>query len=440
MTYLPLVMFAVAIALLLIGYPVAFTLGATAIGFGAAFLGFGFLELLPLRIWGIMTNFTLLAVPLFVFMGVVLEKSGLAEDLLETMGLLFGRVRGGLAVSIVAVGALLAATTGVVGATVVTMGIIALPTMLRHGYRPELATGTIAASGTLGQIIPPSIILILLGDVVGVPVGKLFIAAVTPGVLLIVLFMVYILIVARLRPDWAPVLDRSQIAGTGDLRIHALKSLLPPLLLVFTVLGSIFFGIASPTESAAVGALGAMLLAAAHRRLTLAKLQQASRQTLRLTSMVFLILLGATAFGLVFNGLGGDHLVHHLMTSLPSGQWGFLVVSMLLIFVLGFFLDFLEICFIVVPVLAPIAAFLGIDLLWFAVLIALNLQTSFLTPPFGFSLFYLKATAPPEVNIGHIYRGIIPFVLIQVAALALLLSWPRLVLWLPETMDRIQGF
>ena len=439
MSYLPLIMLAVAIGLLLIGYPVAFTLGATAAGFGIAFLGMGFLDLLPLRIWGIMTNFTLLAVPLFVFMGVVLEKSGLAEDLLETMGLLFGRVRGGLAISIVVVGALLAATTGVAGATVVTMGIIALPAMLKHGYRAELATGTIAASGTLGQIIPPSIILILLGDVMGVPVGKLFVAAVTPGVLLILLFMVYIGFVARRHPEWAPAINPENIDGSGNLVLRVLTSLLPPLLLIIAVLGSIFFGIASPTESAAVGALGAILLAMARRSFGLAELGDASRHTLRLTSMVFLILIGATAFGLVFNGLGGDRLVHSLMTDLPGGAWGFLAVSMLLIFVLGFFLDFLEISFIVVPILTPIAAFLNIDLLWFAVLIALNLQTSFLTPPFGFSLFYLKATAPEGVTIGHIYRGIIPFVLIQLAALALIAAWPRLVLWLPETMDRIQG-
>ncbi len=439
MTWLPLIMFAVVIALLLIGYPVAFTLGATAIGFGAAFLGLGFLDLLPLRIWGIMTNFTLLAVPLFVFMGVVLEKSGLAEDLLETMALLFGRVRGGLAISIVGVGALLAATTGVVGATVVTMGVIALPAMLKHGYRTELAAGTIAASGTLGQIIPPSIILILLGDVIGVPVGKLFMAAVTPGLLLIVLFIAYLLWVARRRPEWAPVIDRAQTRGSDNLALRALTSMVPPLLLVFAVLGSIFFGIASPTESAAIGALGALLLAAVHGRLTLVRLTAAMRQTLSLTSMVFLILIGATAFGLVFNGLHGDRLVHDLMTGLPGGQWGFLVAAMLLIFVLGFFLDFLEICFIVVPILAPVAASLGIDLLWFAVLVALNLQTSFLTPPFGFSLFYLKASAPKEVTIGHIYRGIVPFVVIQVIALALVLAWPKLVLWLPETMDRLQG-
>ena len=436
-----LVMFGVAVACLLLGFPVAFTLGAVAMGFGGVFLGLDFFDLLPLRIWGIMTNFTLLAVPLFVFMGVVLEKSGLAEELLETMGLLFGRVRGGLAVSIVVVGALLAATTGVVGATVVTMGIIALPALLKHRYDPGLASGTIAAAGTLGQIIPPSIILILLGDVIGVPVGRLFIAAVTPGLLLILMFMAYVLIIAWLRPRHAPAVAAPPQAtrGAGLLR-RVFISLVPPLFLVVAVLGSIFFGIASPTESAAVGALGAMALAALHRRLTLGHLQAALRQTTRLTSMVFLILIGATAFGLVFRGMGGDMLVEDLMSALPGGEWGFLAVSMLLIFVLGFFLDFLEICFIVVPILAPIAAYLGIDLLWFAVLIAMNLQTSFLTPPFGFSLFYLKAAAPPEIRIQHIYRGIIPFVVIQVITLALLLMFPQLTLWLPELMDSLQGF
>jgi len=436
-----LVMFGVAVVLLLLGFPVAFTLGAVAMLFGGTFLGLDFFDLLPLRIWGIMTNFTLLAVPLFVFMGVFLEKSGLAEDLLETMGLLFGRVRGGLAVSIVVVGALLAATTGVVGATVVTMGIIALPALLKHRYHPALATGTIAAAGTLGQIIPPSIILILLGDVIGVPVGRLFIAAVTPGLLLILLFMAYVLFIAWLRPQHAPPVDAAQLAASGGgLLRRVLISLVPPLLLVVAVLGSIFFGIASPTESAAVGALGAMVLAALHRRLNLAHLRDAMRHTTRLTSMVFLILIGATAFGLVFRGMGGDMLVEDLMSALPGGEWGFLAVSMLLIFVLGFFLDFLEICFIVVPILAPIAAYLGIDLLWFAVLIAVNLQTSFLTPPFGFSLFYLKAAAPPEIRIQHIYRGIIPFVLIQVIILALLVVFPQLSLWLPALMDSLQGF
>ncbi len=430
-----IVMLAAAIALLMLGYPVAFTLGATAMLFGGLHLGLDFFALLPLRIWGIMTNFTLLAVPLFVFMGVILEKSGLAEELLETMGRLFGRLRGGMGVSIVIVGALLAATTGVVGATVVTMAVIALPVMLKHGYKAELATGTIAASGTLGQIVPPSIVLILLGDIVGVPVGKLFMAAVTPGLLLIGIFMLYILLLAKWRPSQAPALSVDD--RDGSLLPRVIKSLIPPLALVFAVLGSIFFGIASPTESAAVGALGAMLLAAAHRRLNLANLRQAMRSTTRMTSMVFLILIGATAFGLVFRGLGGDDLVHRVMTDLPGGEWGFLLLSMLIIFILGFFLDFIEISFIVVPILAPIAIHLGIDPLWFAVLIALNLQTSFLTPPFGFSLFYLKAAAPPGVRMEQIYRGILPFVAIQIAALVGVALFPQIALWLPTLMDQI---
>jgi tripartite ATP-independent transporter DctM subunit len=406
--------------------------------FGGIFLGLDFFDLLPLRIWGIMTNFTLLAVPLFVFMGMVLEKSGLAEELLETMGRLFGRLRGGMGVSIVLVGALLAATTGVVGATVVTMAVIALPVMLKHGYKTELATGTIAASGTLGQIIPPSIILVLLGDVVGVPVGRLFMAAVTPGLVLIILFMLYVLFIAKIRPQMAPALQVED-GDNGRLFGRVLKSLLPPLLLIIAVLGSIFFGIASPTESAAVGALGALLLAALHGRLNLKSVQESLRGTTRMTSMVFMILIGATAFGLVFRGMGGDDLVHEFMTNLPGGEWGFLLMSMLVIFILGFFLDFIEITFIVVPILAPIAAFLGVDMLWFAVLIALNLQTSFLTPPFGFSLFYLKAAAPPGVRIQQVYRGIIPFVAIQLLCLLLVALFPQLVLWLPDWMDVLQG-
>ncbi len=433
-----LVMLAAAVALLMLGYPVAFTLGAVALLFGGISLGLDFFNLLPLRIWGVMTNFTLIAVPLFVFMGVVLEKSGIAEELLETMARLFGQVRGGMGVSIVLVGALLAATTGVVGATVVTMAVIALPVMLRHGYKPELATGTIAASGTLGQIIPPSIILVLLGDVVGVPVGRLFMAAVTPGLLLITLFIIYVLVRAKLKPEEAPALPPTD-NEVGSLWPQVFKSLIPPMFLVFAVLGSIFFGIASPTESAAVGALGALLLAAIHKRLNLTNLQEAMQSTTRMTSMVFMILIGATAFGLVFRGMGGDELVKELMTGLPGGEWGFLLVSMLVIFVLGFFLDFIEISFIVVPILAPIAAFLGVDMLWFAVLIALNLQTSFLTPPFGFSLFYLKAAAPPEIRMPQIYRGIIPFVLIQLFALTLVIVFPQLTLWLPNLMDSLQG-
>ncbi len=430
-----IVMFLTAMLALMAGYPVAFTLGAVAGAFGWYWLGLDFFDLLPLRIWGVMTNFTLLAVPLFIFMGVVLEKSGLAEELLETMGRACGRMRGGLAVSVVLVGALLAATTGVVGATVVTMGIIALPAMLKHRYSPELATGTIAAAGTLGQIIPPSIILIILGDVIGVPVGRLFMGAVTPGLLLIGLFLLYILLLSWRRPAVAPTIEDT--GPDGALAGQVLRSLVPPLLLVGAVLGSIFFGVASPTESAAVGGLGALVLAASHRRLNLKMLNESMRHTTRLTSMVFLILIGATTFGLVFRGLGGDHLVHDALTGLPGGQWTFLAISMAAIFSLGFFLDFLEICFIVVPILAPIASHLGIDLLWFALLIAVNLQTSFLTPPFGFSLFYLKAVAPPEVRLSQIYRGIIPFVAIQVTTIVLLLLFPRLALWFPDLMDRL---
>jgi tripartite ATP-independent transporter DctM subunit len=429
-------MFVTLMIMLLMGYPVAFTLGSVAILFGSIFLGLDFFNLLPLQIWGMMNNFTLLAVPLFIFMGVTLDKSGLAEDLLETMGLLFGKMRGGLAVSVVVVGALLAATTGIVGATVVTMGIIALPIMLKRHYSPSLAAGTIAASGTLGQIIPPSIILILLGDVMGVPVGRLFVGAVIPGTILIIFFLLYILGIAWLNPGIAPALKND--ASEGLIK-KVIFTLLPPLLLVISVLGSIFAGIASPTESAAVGALGAMILSAAHKQLTMSRLKAAMQLTVRLTSMVFMILIGAIAFGLVFRGMGGDTLVREVMTNIPGGVWGFMFASMLLIFILGFFLDFLQICFIVVPIIAPIANLLGIDLLWLAVLIGLNLQTSFLTPPFGFSLFYLKAVAPPEFRIQDIYRGIIPFVMIQILTLILLILFPKLVTWLPDLMDKVHG-
>jgi len=436
MTLWLILMFITLIFLLMLGYPVALTLGFVAMLFGGIFLGLDFFDLLPLRIWGIMTNFTLLAVPLFVFMGIVLEKAGLAEELLETMGMLFGRLRGGLALSVVVVGAMLAATTGVVGATVVTMGVIALPAMMKHAYSPRLATGTIAAAGTLGQIIPPSIILILLGDVMGVPVGRLFVGAVVPGLILVVLFLIYILIKAWRHPESAPAISSDHV---DDLLTRALLTLLPPLILITAVLGSIFFGIASPTESAAVGAVGAMLLALAHRKLNLDNLQEAMRLTTRLTSMVFLILIGATAFGLVFRGMGGDRLVLDVMTNLPGGVWGFLLVSMILIFILGFFLDFLQICFIVVPILAPIAQHLQIDLLWFAVLIAVNLQTSFLTPPFGFSLFYLKAVTPPGIRIQDIYHGIMPFVSIQVITIIMIALFPAMAVWLPDLMDRLYG-
>ncbi|WP_292363478.1 TRAP transporter large permease, partial [Methylophaga sp. UBA1464] len=330
--------------------------------------------------------------------------------------------------------ALLAATTGVVRASVVTMTVIALPTMLKRGYAPSLASGTIAASGTLGQIIPPSIILILLGDVIGVPVGELFIGAVVPGMMLIMAYMLYIAFVAWRHPHLAPAVrdDNPELAA---LWISVIKSLLPPLFLIIAVLGSIFYGIASPTESAAVGALGALILAALHRRLSIANLNDAMQKTARLTSMVFLIFIGATAFGLVFVGMGGDGLILDIFSELPGGKWTFLLLSMLLIFVLGFFLDFIEICFIVVPIIAPVAIHMGIDPLWFALLIAINLQTSFLTPPFGFSLFYLKASAPPTLKLMDIYRGIRPFVMIQLLVLGLLIAVPGITLWLPGMME-----
>ena len=442
MEVMALFMFAALIGLLLLGYPVAFSIGAVALLFGIPALGLEFFNLLPLRIWGVMTNFTLLAVPLFVFMGVMLEKSGLAEDLLETMGLLFGNIRGGMMISVVVVGGLLAATTGVVGATVVTMGVIALPAMLKHGYSASFSSGTIAAAGTLGQLIPPSIILILLGDVIGVPVGRLFAGAVVPGVMLIFLFIIFILVFSRMRPDLAPLPDKSKLRTQSDmhLAVRVIRGLVPSLSLVVAVLGSIFFGIASPTESAAFGAAGAVILSALNKRLSFKQMNDAALDTMRLTSMVFMILIGATAFGLVFRGMGGDGLLEELMIQLPGAQWGFLAVSMLLLFVLGFFLDFLEICFIVVPILAPIAISLGIDPLWFAILIAVNLQTSFLTPPFGFSLFYLKASAPSSVSINNIYKGVIPFILIQVFLILAIISFPKLTLWLPDLMDSMQGY
>lgn len=436
MTAIVVLMFLSLMLLLLMGYPVAFTSGFVALIFGLIFLGVDFFTLLPLRIWGILTNFTLLAVPLFIFMGIVLDRSGIAEDLLETMGKLCGKLNGGLAFSVVIVGAMLAATTGVVGATVVTMGIIALPTMLKHNYSASLASGTIAASGTLGQIIPPSIILILLGDVMGVPVGRLFVGSIIPGLLLVSLFIAYILIYSWYKPSVAPALN---VENNNFNFLQLLSTVFPPLLLILAVLGSIFFGIATPTESASVGAIGALILAGCHRRLNLKNLNESMRHTTKLTSMVFMILIGATAFGLVFRGIGGDRLVLDVMSNLPAGVWGFLFVSMLLIFILGFFLDFLQICFIVIPILAPIAVGFQIDLLWFAILIAINLQTSFLTPPFGFSLFYLKAVAPPSINIKNIYSGIIPFVLIQLITILLIVLIPDLTTWLPDLMDRAHG-
>jgi len=424
---LPLWMFVVLTVLLMAGFPVAFTLLGTSLCFGLIGFGWGFFNLLPLRIWGIMNNGTLLAVPLFIFMGVMLERSGLAEELLDTMGMLFGRIKGGLAVSVVIVGALLGASTGIVGATVVTMGLLAVPTMLKRGYSTELACGTVAASGTLGQIIPPSIVLILIGDIVGVPVGDLFLGAVLPGFMLVALYIVYILIYAQLRPASAPIIAWDD--GKGMMWSKVVRALFPPLFLMVAVLGSIFAGIASPTEAAAVGAVGATALALVHGGCSVKMVDEVARSTMQLTSMVFIVLVGAAAFGLVFRGTGGDGLVRHALGTLSAGlgPWSVLAVIMLFIFVIGFFLDFIEITFIHVPVLAPVMIDLGIDPLWLCILIAVNLQTSFLTPPFGFSLFYLRAVSPPGVTTAHIYRGIIPFVLLQLAGLLLVFFFPGLV-------------
>jgi tripartite ATP-independent transporter DctM subunit len=438
MEYLPAWMFLALTILLMAGFPVTFTLMGTAMCFGLIGFGWSFFNLLPLRIWGVMTNVTLIAVPLFVFMGVMLERSGLAEELLDTMGLLFGRLRGGLAVSVVVVGALLGASTGIVGATVVTMGLLAVPTMLRRGYKNELATGTVAASGTLGQIIPPSIVLVLIGDIVGVSVGDLFMGAVFPGLLLVGLFVLYILIVSWLRPEWAPPIPRAELAAISPRQLAARmgRALFPPLFLMVAVLGSIFAGIASPTEAAAVGAVGATLLTLANRKFSMKILQEVMQTTVRLTCMVFIILCGAALFGLVFRGLGGDGLVRDFLGSLADKYSHNMVLAivMALIFVIGFFLDFIEITFIHVPVLAPIMIEFGFDPVWFCILIAVNLQTSFMTPPFGFSLFYLKAVTPPEISTGHIYRGIIPFVLVQIIGLAIVVLFPQLATWLPKAV------
>lgn len=433
MDYLAGWMFLALSILLFAGFPVAFTLLGTSLFFGLIGFGWDFFNLLPLRIWGVMTNFTLVAVPLFIFMGVMLERSGLAAELLETMALLFGRVRGGLALAVVVVGALLGASTGIVGATVVTMGLLALPTMMRYRYQPELAAGTVAASGTLGQIIPPSIVLVLLGDIIGVPVGDLFVGAVLPSLLLVVLYMVYIFVRTWLQPELAPSISEDSDLPQSSLSLGRIcNALVPPLTLMIAVLGAIFAGIASPTEAAGVGALGALLLTFAKRRFTIKILREVMETTTRLTSMVFIILCGAAAFGLVFRGLGGDMLIRDFISHIPFGKWGVLTVVMGLIFVVGFFLDFIEITFIHIPVLAPAMIHFGFDPLWFAILFALNLQTSFLTPPFGFALFYLKGVSPPEISTPCIYRGIIPFVLLQLLTLVLVITFPALVTWLPS--------
>ena len=446
-----LLMFAVLCAVLLLGYPVAFTLAGVALIFAAVgdLLGSfdpAFLAALPNRVFGIMSNATLLAVPLFVFMGVTLERARIADGLLQALGSLFGGLRGGLAVSVMLVGALLAASTGIVGATVVTMGLISLPTMLRFGYDARLASGTVCAAGTLGQIIPPSIVLVLLGDVLGnayqqaqlklgifsprtVSVGELFLGALLPGLLLVACYVAYILWRAWREPESAPALPPEQRSAVAWRPL--LRALIAPLALIVTVLGSILGGFATPTEAAAVGAVGALVFAWAHGELGLERLSEIMQKTVRVTSMVFAILLGAAVFSLVFRGFGGDDAVHELLTSLPGGKWGALIAVNLMLFALGFVIDFIEIIFVVVPITAPALLAMGIDPVWLGVLFAVNLQTSFLTPPFGFALFYLRGVAPPTVSTAQIYQGALPFIALQLLMLLLLALWPGLATWLP---------
>jgi len=449
--WLALLLFLSVILVLLAGFPVAFTLGGTALIFAAIGVVTGtfneaLLSGLPNRVFGIMTNETLVAVPLFVFMGVTLERARIAEELLDTLSRLFGTLRGGLGISVTLVGMLLAASTGIVGATVVTMGLLSLPTMLRRGYAPEVATGTICASGTLGQIIPPSIILVMLGDVMTsayqraqtemgvfppktVSVGDLFAGALIPGLLLVVLYIAYLVIAALIKPDLMPAYDRGADDKVSVLQI--LRALLPPLVLIFAVLGSILMGLATPTEAAGVGGMGALLLALLRQEISFARLRDIMQATLKISSMVFLILIGASIFALVFRGFGGDDGVHAILGALPGGVIGAVIVVMLVMFLLGFVLDFIEITFVVVPIVGPVLLAMGLDPVWLGIMIAINLQTSFLTPPFGFALFYLRGVAPQSVTTQQIYRGVVPFVAIQVGALLLLALFPELVTWLP---------
>ncbi len=446
MTYdwLAPLMFAGALVLIFTGYPVAFALGGTALVFASVGVAVGYLDwnlllAMPDRTFGVMSNFVLLAVPFFIFMGTMLEKSRLAEDLLKTIGLLFGPLRGGLALAVVFVGALLAAATGVVGASVVAMGMISLPVMLRYGYSKELSAGVIAASGTLGQIIPPSVVLVVLGDQLGVSVGDLFIGALVPGVLLAGLYALYAVGVAVARPLAAPALPKEdRDIPWKELVRRVLLVMLPPLLLILVVLGSIFAGVATPSEAGALGALGAIVLAALNRRLTLKALKESMDETTKLTSMVMMLLIGSSAFALVFRGLDGGFWIEGLLTNLPGGVIGFLIIANLSIFILGFFIDFFEIAFIIIPLLVAPAAqlispMLGVDetvaLVWFGVMVGMNLQTSFLTPPFGFALFYLRSVAPPEVTTAQIYRGAVPFIVIQLVGLLLLILFPEMVTW-----------
>ncbi|GAC19034.1 TRAP transporter large permease [Paraglaciecola arctica] len=453
MEYLSLLMFLAVCLVLLLGYPVAYSLAGTALifaGIGAFFGVFdtSYLQAVPSRLFGIISNQTLIAVPLFVFMGVMLEKSRVAENLLIAMGQVFGRLKSGLAVSVVLVGMLLAASTGIVGATVVTMGLLSLPTMLKQGYSPSFASGAICATGTLGQIIPPSIALVLLGDVLSssfqqaqlsmgvfspesVSVGDLFVGALIPGMLLVAMYLLYVFIFASRQIDSS---INKNLHDDPISNIGLFAALFPPLILILTVLGSILGGFATPTEAAGVGAAGSLILALINKQLDLQKLKDVMMSTTKVTSMVFLILIGASIFSLVFRGFGGEELIEELFANLPGGVFAAVLLVMVVIFLLGFILDFIEITFVVVPLVAPVLLAMGVDPIWLGIMIAVNLQTSFLTPPFGFALFYLRGVAPPEVKTSDIYRGVAPFIGIQLLLLACLAIWPNLVTWLPSLL------
>ena len=432
--YLAAWLFLVLTIALMGGFPVTFTMMGVSFLFGLIGLHPSFFDLLPLRMWGIMTNTMLMAVPLFVFMGLALERSGLAKELLETMEELFQNVRGGLAISVVIVGALLGASTGIVGATVVTMGLMSLPTMLKHKYSKSFAAGTVAASGTLGQIIPPSIVLLLLGPVMEVPIGDMFIGAVIPGMILVVLYCLYIWTSTFFGTKHVPAAQEKGAVFDNAFLLKIFKALVPPLFLILAVLGTIFAGIATPTESGAMGAVGAVILTAMNGKLSFKLLHEVAKGTIKMTCMVFIIIMGATCFALVFRGLGGDDLLREFIASMNLSGWQLVTMVMIFIFILGFFLDFIEITYIHIPIIAPIVVDYGYDPLWFGILFAVNLQTSFMTPPFGPSLFYLKGVCPPEIKTTDVYKGIIPFVLLQLIGLTIIAIWPSLVTWLPKVV------
>lgn len=441
--WLSILMFLGFFILLMSGYPVAFSFAGTAMIFGLIGLSvdafpLARLLLLPNRWFVIMSDFTLLAIPFFVYMGAMLEKSGLAEDLLETVGILFGSLRGGLLLAVVFVGTLLAAATGVVAATVIAMGLISLPIMLRMGYDHKLATGTIAAAGTLAQMIPPSLVLVVLSSQIGVSVGDLFAGALVPGLMLSASYAIYVLFAAYRNPLLAPALplELRTISGRA-LALRVLKVMVPPVLLILAVLGSIFRGLATPSEAGAVGAVGTLILAASNRRLSMKVLEDAARSTARTSILVIMILFSSTFFAVVFDGLGGTRFVTQFLTDLPGGVIGFIIVANILVFLLGIFLEFLEISFIVMPLLVPAALALGVDLVWLGVVMAINLQTAFISPPVGFSLFYLQSVVPKEVDTLDIHKGAVPFMILQLIILGLVIAFPeQTVTWPVEYLTR----